>query len=142
MFIKTMALLSTKPLTSSSGAAAFRRSCTTPTLRRTAPSRTPRLQVLAAKPYPRDWIFSQPIVPVLAFFGWTIPTLIPSPAWGGKGLFNVFCERIAANLHNFPQGPALDDRFWLYFLVWHGGLFLTLLLGQIGVNGRKQGYFK
>jgi photosystem I subunit PsaO len=139
-----MTHLATKPVTSSSSAAAFRRSCSSPLLRRTIPSRPShgRLQVLAAKPYPRDWIFSQPIVPVLAFFGWTIPCLIPSPAFGGKGLFNVFCERIADNLHNFPQGPALDDRFWLYFLVYHGGLFLTLLLGQIGVNGRKQGYFK
>lgn len=24
---------------------------------------------------------------------------------------------------------------------WHIGLFLTMFLGQIGVNGRKQGYY-
>lgn len=42
---------------------------------------------------------------------------------------------------HFPTGPALDDKFWLYMITWHGGLFLTMLLGQIGVQGRKQNYW-
>ena len=42
---------------------------------------------------------------------------------------------------NFPQGPGIDDKFWLYMITWHIGLFTTMLLGQIGYQGRKQGYF-
>lgn len=44
-------------------------------------------------------------------------------------------------LANFPTGPSLDSDFWLYMIVWHVGLFLTMTLGTIGVQGRKQGYF-
>jgi hypothetical protein len=33
---------------------------------------------------------------------------------------------------------AAPPRCRLYMLTWHVGLFLTLLLGQVGVNGRKQ----
>ena len=29
----------------------------------------------------------------------------------------------------------------LYFVTYHVGLFTTLLLGQIGFQGRKQGYW-
>lgn len=29
----------------------------------------------------------------------------------------------------------------LLFALYHVGLFTTLLLGQIGVNGRRQGYW-
>jgi photosystem I subunit PsaO len=32
-------------------------------------------------------------------------------------------------------------QFWLYLLTWHSGLFLTMLLGQIGVQGKKTGYW-
>jgi photosystem I protein PsaO len=34
---------------------------------------------------------------------------------------------------------ALTDKFWLYLLTWHIGLFLTLFLGQIGVQGKGAG---
>lgn len=54
----------------------------------------------------------------------------------------AFTDTIGSNLANFPQGPALDDKFWLYLITWHIGLFSTMLLGQIGWQGRKQGYFK
>ena len=50
-------------------------------------------------------------------------------------------ESIGQNLSHFPTGPALDDPFWLYFATYHIGLFTTLLLGQVGVQGRKQGYW-
>jgi photosystem I subunit PsaO len=53
----------------------------------------------------------------------------------------VLNSSLAENLAHFPTGPALDDKFWLYLITWHGGLFLTMLLGQVGVQGRKQGYF-
>ena len=54
----------------------------------------------------------------------------------------AFADSIGNNLANFPQGPAIDDKFWLYLITWHIGLFSTMLLGQIGWQGRKQGYFK
>jgi len=54
----------------------------------------------------------------------------------------VFVDSIGTNMANFPVGPGLDDKFWLYLTIWHAGLFSTMLLGQIGWQGRKQGYFK
>ena len=42
---------------------------------------------------------------------------------------------------HWPTGPAMDDKFWLYMITWHIGLFLAMFLGQIGVQARKQGYF-
>ena len=58
-------------------------------------------------------------------------------------LANVaFCQSISEELAHFPTGPALEDKFWLYLITWHIGLFVTMLLGQIGWQGRKQGYFK
>lgn len=54
----------------------------------------------------------------------------------------AFADSIGQNLANFPQGPGLEDKFWLYLITWHLGLFSTMLLGQIGWQGRKQGYFK
>ena len=100
----------------------------------------------------------------LGFAGWTIPSSIPVSAFGGSSLFSLLNASIADNLAHFPQGPALDDKFWLYLITWHGGLFLvrrgsratnafafcslvppfisqTMLLGQIGVQGRKTGYW-
>ena len=75
------------------------------------------------------------------FAGWFLPSNIPVSAFGGKSLFGLFMESISENLAHFPTGPALDDKFWLYMITWHVGLFLTLTLGQIGIQGRKQGYF-
>ena len=46
-----------------------------------------------------------------------------------------------ASQAHFPTGPALDDKFWLYLITYHMGLFLAMFLGQIGVQARKQGYF-
>lgn len=37
-----------------------------------------------------------------------------------------------------PAGPAVTDKFWLLLVTWHLGLFVTLTLAQIGVQGRKQ----
>ena len=41
----------------------------------------------------------------------------------------------------FPTGPAMDDKIYLYILTWHIGLFTTMILGQVGVQGKKQGYW-
>jgi len=50
-------------------------------------------------------------------------------------------ESIGENLANFPAPPGVTDKFWLLFITWHVGLFTTLTLAQIGINGRKQGYW-
>jgi len=73
--------------------------------------------------------------------GWTIPTVTPFAGLGYDSLFNKFHSAMLRELANFPTGPSLDSDFWLYMIVWHVGLFLTMTLGTIGVQGRKQGYF-
>ena len=73
--------------------------------------------------------------------GWFIPSNIAVGAFGGKSLFGLFTESIGTNLANFPQGPGLTDPFWLYMTTWHLGLFVTLTLAQIGIQGRKQEYW-
>jgi photosystem I subunit PsaO len=53
----------------------------------------------------------------------------------------MFMASIGDNLSHFPTGPTLSDPFWLYLTTWHVGLFVALTLAQIGLQGRKQGYF-
>ena len=90
-----------------------------------------------------DWKQSSVAVHLASLFGWVIPSASPCPAFeDNASLFAVFSERISANLANFPQGPAADDKIWLYMLTWHMGLFACMMFGQIGVQARKQGYFK
>merc|ERR1712216_124024 len=40
-------------------------------------------------------------------------------------------------LGQLPQGPAANDKIWLYMLTWHMGLFACMMFGQIGVQARK-----
>ena len=40
-----------------------------------------------------------------------------------------------------PPPSLLPPQFWLYLITWHVGLFVTLTLGQIGIQGGKQGLF-
>jgi len=111
-------------------------------VRRVAPISRRVVTVRAAgSPYPSNWLNKEPLALVLGFLGWTVPSNIPVSAFGDKSLFGLLTGSIAENLAKFPQGPSLDDPFWLYLLTWHIGLFLTLTLGQIGINGRKQGYW-
>jgi len=91
--------------------------------------------------FPQNWLRKDPLVFVLGFLGWTIPSAIPTGALGGNSLFSLFTASIGEELSHFPIGPAITDRFWLYFIIYHVGLFTALLLGQIGVQGRKQGYW-
>lgn len=72
---------------------------------------------------------------------WTVPSSIPVGAFDGNSLFGLLNASIATELAHFPTGPSLDSPFWLYMITWHIGLFTTMLLGQVGVNGRKQGYW-
>lgn len=64
-------------------------------------------------------------LPESSFCRWTVPTNIPVSVLGGKSLFGEFLASIGANLAQFPKGPALTDRFWLYFIVYHVGLFTS-----------------
>merc|ERR1711977_356132 len=88
-----------------------------------------------------DWLNADATVLVLGFLGWTIPSAIPVSGFGGDSLFSKFLSSIAGELAQFPKGPALNSDFWLYLMLYHIGLFSCMLLGQIGVQGRKQGYF-
>merc|ERR1712224_793543 len=89
-----------------------------------------------------NWLNADATVLVLGFFGWTILSAIPVSGFGGASLFSKFMGSIATELGHFPTGPSLDSDFWIYFLLYHFGLFTCMLLGQIGVQGRKQGYFQ
>jgi len=88
-----------------------------------------------------DWLKKDPLVFVLGFLGWTVPSAMGVSAFGGNSLFGLFMASIGENMARFPTGPALDDKFYLYLLTWHIGLFTTMILGQVGVQGKKQGYW-
>merc|ERR1711907_385660 len=87
------------------------------------------------------WLKADPLVLALGFAGWTVPSAIPVSGFGGDSLFSKFIGSIGSELSHFPTGPSLDSSFWLYFSLYHIGLFSCMLLGQIGVQGRRQGYF-
>ncbi len=70
-----------------------------------------------------------------------MPSAIGVSGFNGDSLFGLLNSSIAEELAHFPVGPALGDKFWLYLLTWHVGLFTAMMLGQIGVQARKQGYF-
>lgn len=74
-------------------------------------------------------------------YSWTAPSSIPVGAFNGNSLFGLLNAQIATELAHFPTGPSIDSPFWIYMTTWHIGLFATMLLGQVGVNGRKQGYW-
>jgi len=98
--------------------------------------------VAESKTFDDDWLKAESTVHLLTLFGWTVPSGVAIKAYGDTSLLAAFADSIGNNLANFPQGPAIDDKFWLYLITWHIGLFSTMLLGQIGWQGRKQGYFK
>merc|ERR1712066_635866 len=98
--------------------------------------------VTGGEKFKSDWLQANPSVLVLGFFGWTLPSAIPVSGFGNASLFSKFLDSIGRELSHFPSGPSLDSDFWIYFLLYHIGLFLCLLLGQIGFQGRKQGIFE
>merc|ERR1711937_283762 len=97
--------------------------------------------IVKGSQFESDWLRADPTVLVLGVLGWTIPSAIPVSGFGGSSLFSKFLSSIGQELAQFPKGPALTSDFWLYLVLYHIGLFLCMLLGQIGVQGRKQGYF-
>merc|ERR1719408_873380 len=86
----------------------------------------------ASAKFETDWWQADPVVLVLGFFGWTVPSAIPVSGFGGASLFSKFISSIGTELSHFPSGPALDSPFWIYFVLYHIGLFACLMLGQIG----------
>mmetsp|Transcript_1897 Transcript_1897/g.6762 ORF Transcript_1897/g.6762 Transcript_1897/m.6762 type:complete len:149 (+) Transcript_1897:102-548(+) len=86
--------------------------------------------------FDRSWLNKDIGVLGMSVAGWVIPSSTP-PFF----LTQKLMGSIGENLGNFPTGPAIDDSFWLYLVLWHTGLFATMTLGQIGWQGRKQGYF-
>jgi len=90
-----------------------------------------------------SWIEKNPIVPAAGFLGWVVPSSIP--AIKGTSLTAMFLGSISEQMARFPEGPGAagdDGSFYFLMVIWHMGLFLTMTLGQIGVQGRSQGMFK
>eukprot|EP00798_Chlamydomonas_sp_ICE-L_P020900 gene20900-27750_t len=119
------------------------RAAARPATRAVAPvgRRTSVKVMAAAKGFPQDWLKLDPLVLGASFIGWTAPSSIGTSALGGDSLFGVLNASIGEQLANFPVGPAIGDKFWLYMITWHVGLFTTMLFGRIGVEGKKQGYW-
>ncbi|GJQ15612.1 hypothetical protein GpartN1_g7810.t1 [Galdieria partita] len=96
----------------------------------------PRAEFQISEETPFD---ANPLVIVVALLGWTLPASIPSniPLLHGTGLTQAFFTSIQYNLAQWPKGPALDDPFWLYMVLWHVGLFIVLFFGTIGYGISK-----
>ncbi|XP_022753748.1 photosystem I subunit O [Durio zibethinus] len=86
-----------------------------------------------------DWLRTDFNVIGFGLIGWIAPSCIP--AINGKSLTGLFFESIGAELAHFPSPPPLTSQFWLWLLLWHIGLFITLTFGQIGFKGRTDDYF-
>jgi len=90
---------------------------------------------------PYSWLRKDPLVLAVGSLGWIVPAASPSPSFGGGSLFGALLGSISTELAHFPTGPSIDSPFWIYLITFHLGLFICLTLAQIGVQGRKQGYF-
>ncbi|KAE8688736.1 Photosystem I subunit O [Hibiscus syriacus] len=90
--------------------------------------------------FERDWLRRDLNVIGFGLIGWLAPSSIP--AIDGKSLTGLFFESIGTELAHFPTPPALTSQFWLWLVLWHLGLFITLTFGQIGFKGRTEDYFK
>ncbi|KAG8495134.1 hypothetical protein CXB51_013222 [Gossypium anomalum] len=90
--------------------------------------------------FERDWLRRDFNVIGFGLIGWIAPSSIP--AIDGKSLTGLFFESIGAELAHFPTPPPLTSQFWLWLVLWHLGLFITLTFGQIGFKGRNEDYFK
>ena len=90
---------------------------------------------------PYSWLRKDPLVLAIGFLGWTVPAASPSPSFDGGSLFGGLLAETSKGLAQFPTPPSIDSPFWIYLITYHVGLFVCLTLAQIGVQGRKQGYF-
>ncbi|KAI4334202.1 hypothetical protein L6164_018921 [Bauhinia variegata] len=89
--------------------------------------------------FERNWLRRDLNVIGFGLIGWLAPSSIP--VIDGKSLTGLFFESIGAELAHFPTPPALTSQFWLWLVLWHLGLFITLTFGQIGFKGRNEDYF-
>ncbi|XP_051152985.1 photosystem I subunit O [Andrographis paniculata] len=132
MGLGTSSLISPKKLNLSSGF-----------IKSSAPARNPLRLAQASGGkftcFERDWLRTDLNVIGFGLIGWLAPSSIP--AINGSSLTGLFFGSIGPELAHFPTGPALDSPFWLWMILWHLGLFLTLTFGQIGFKGRSEGYF-
>ncbi|KAA3458624.1 photosystem I subunit O-like [Gossypium australe] len=64
-----------------------------------------------------------------------------TPAINGKSLTGLLFDSIGTELAHFPTPPPITSQFWLWLVLWHLGLFITLTFGQIGFKGRTEDYF-
>mmetsp|Transcript_11987 Transcript_11987/g.16259 ORF Transcript_11987/g.16259 Transcript_11987/m.16259 type:complete len:150 (+) Transcript_11987:104-553(+) len=104
------------------------------------PVRATATKTVTSMAFDSDWLKKDPLVFAMSFLGWTVPSSIPVSAYpGGGSLFGNLCSSIGDEMAHFPTGPALGDQFWYFLLTWHLGLFVVMLFGQIGVQGKKQG---
>ena len=104
-------------------------------------SRLPPAPLLLSSSSGYKWLNVEPLAVALGVLGWMVPAASPSPSYGGGSLFGAFTSQIGTELAKFPAGPSIDSPFWLQLVVFHVGLFVTMTLAQIGIQGRKQGYF-
>ncbi|XP_002976132.2 photosystem I subunit O [Selaginella moellendorffii] len=86
-----------------------------------------------------DWLRTDLSVIGFGLIGWLAPSSIP--AINGDSLTGLFFGSIGPELAHWPTGPALTSPFWLWMILWHLGLFITLTFGQIGFKGRADGYW-
>merc|ERR1719389_180315 len=100
-----------------------------------------RSVVAMSSTFEKDWLRKDLFVLGHSFLGWVLPCSIPVGAFGGQSLNGRFLDSIGQELSHFPDPPALQDEFWVLLAIWHVGLFLILTLGQIGYQGKKQGYW-
>ncbi|XWS52814.1 hypothetical protein CRYUN_Cryun11dG0104400 [Craigia yunnanensis] len=89
--------------------------------------------------FERNWLRTDFNVIGFGLIGWIAPSSIP--VIDGKSLTGLFFESIGTELAHFPTPPALTSQFWLWLVLWHFGLFITLTFGQIGFKGRTEDYF-
>lgn len=87
--------------------------------------------------YPQNWLPKSGTVLVAGFLGWTIPSSIPVSGFGGASLFSKFTEEIGIHLAQFPQGPPLDDSFWIYMITWH--LYVVVVCACSSTDHYQQG---
>ncbi|KAB2073961.1 hypothetical protein E1A91_A07G122300v1 [Gossypium mustelinum] len=89
--------------------------------------------------FERDWLRRDFNVIGFGLIGWIAPSSIP--AINGKSLTGLLFESIGTELAHFTTPPPLTSQFWLWLVLWHLGLFITLTFGQIGFKGRTEDYF-
>lgn len=72
-----------------------------------------RATVMATgKEFDKNWLNANPLVLVLGFVGWVVPSSTPVPAYGGSSLTASFFASIGQELAHWPTGPSIDSDFW------------------------------